>query len=118
VRSPCAALKYENVWEKKMGSVLKSIRFVYCNTEENSFDDLGGMEWNDPSKVAAHWEVVPIVPEGSSKFMADLLDSEENIIDNKRVSPDFANLVIERAKSNRLGSIDWVTRECEPEDEY
>jgi hypothetical protein len=33
------------------------------------------------------------------------------------VSPDFANLVIERAKANRLGSIDWVAGEFEPEDE-
>jgi hypothetical protein len=100
-----------------MGSVLKSIRFVHCNADENCFDDLGGMEWNDPATVAAHWEAVPVVPEGSSKYMADLLDSEENVIDEKRVSPDFAKFVIDRAKTNRLGSIDWVTGGCKSEDE-
>jgi hypothetical protein len=92
-----------------MKPVLKSIRFVFCNAEKNCFDDLGSMEWDDPAQVAAHWEMVPVVPEGGSKCMADLLDSNDDIIDEKRVSLDFANFVVERAKNNSLKLIEWIT---------
>jgi hypothetical protein len=45
----------------------------------------------------------------SSKCMADLLDGEDDIIDEKRVSLDFANFVVERAKSNSLKLIERIT---------
>jgi hypothetical protein len=73
---------------------LSAIYFVHINVETNSFNDLGGMQWDIPEKVLAHWNSLPSA-EGKTFYKADLIDKNDDIVDEKYVELPVINAVLE-----------------------
>ncbi len=61
------------------------VQFVYADVDANEFVNLGGAGWDTAQEARRHFEALPEA-DGEVYIMADLLDEEMSIIDDRRVS--------------------------------
>ncbi|CEH40205.1 hypothetical protein BRM42_08505 [Xanthomonas oryzae pv. oryzae] len=63
------------------------IQLMFFDSNENEIVNIGGAGFITPEDVDAEWENIPAFS-GDSSFIADLMDSNGDIIDDKQVSAE------------------------------
>ncbi|UDM18932.1 hypothetical protein [Vogesella sp. XCS3] len=64
------------------------IQLTFVDEANNEFITLGGAGFLTDEDLKVEWDAVPAF-EGKTSFIADLLDAERSIIDDRNVSAEF-----------------------------
>lgn len=70
-----------------------AIAITFADEENNGFVSLGGAGWADEAEWEAQWENMPVSPLGDedpANLIADKLDHDGDLIDEKRITAETA----------------------------
>ncbi|WP_257605306.1 hypothetical protein [Pseudomonas sp. UMAB-40] len=84
---------------KPSTSKISSIAITFADEENNGFVILGGAGWEDAAEWEAQWSNMPVSPLGDddpANLIADKLDHDGDLIDEKRITAETAEHYLRR----------------------
>lgn len=82
-----------NMSQTKVETSAGFIQLCFCDEKNNRFVILGGAGFLTEQEVKLQWDSLPKF-EGKTSFIADLLDADKSIIDDRPVSAETCELML------------------------
>lgn len=64
------------------------IAINFCDEERNRFVELGGAAWETQQERDSSWDSIPVASDDSARCIADKLDENDDIVEDRSVSAE------------------------------
>jgi len=79
-----------------------SIAITYRDDENNTFLELGGASWGTEQERDSAWDSIPEASNDSARCIADKLDEDDDIVDDRIVSRETVESLFGRSISELI----------------